>query len=64
MHALAEFDDDGSGAAERKYRSEPVPPEGAKRDGLLQVVAGSFYDALVKDNTVDTLVYTVGLCTR
>lgn len=58
MHALAEFDDDGSGAAERKYRSEPVPPTGTKRDGVLQVVAGSFYDVMVKDDAVDTLAYT------
>jgi hypothetical protein len=58
MHALAEFDDDGSGAAERKYRSEPVPSTGTKQGGLLQVVAGSFYDVMVKDDAVDTLAYT------
>ena len=58
MHALAEFDDDGSGAADRRYRSEPVPPPGTRRDGLLQVVAGAFYDAVVKDDAVDALVYT------
>ena len=59
MHALAEFDDDGSGAAERKYRSEPVPPPGTLHpDGLLHVVAGSFYDVLVKNDGVDALVYT------
>ena len=59
MHALSEFDDDGSGAAERKYRSEPVPAPGTlDADGLLKVVAGSFYDVAVKDDTVDVLVYT------
>jgi len=47
MHALHEFDDDGSGASERKYRSEPVPPEGTKVAGLYQVVAGSFFDVMV-----------------
>mmetsp|Transcript_35535 Transcript_35535/g.87394 ORF Transcript_35535/g.87394 Transcript_35535/m.87394 type:complete len:365 (-) Transcript_35535:112-1206(-) len=57
MHALEEFDDDGSGASERKYRSEPVPSVGTKRDGLYQVVAGSFFDVLVKDDAVDTLAY-------
>ena len=51
MHALSEFDDDGSGASERKYRSEPIPELGAKRDGLYHLVAGAFYDAVVKDDT-------------
>ena len=52
-------DDDGSGAAERKYRSEPVPAPGTlDADGLVKVVAGSFYDVAVKDETVDVLVYT------
>lgn len=58
MHALSEFDDDGSGASERKYRSEPIPELGAKREGLYHLVAGAFYDAVVKDDTVDVLVYT------
>ena len=59
MHALSEFDDDGSGAAERKYRSEPVPAPGTlDADGLVKVVAGSFYDVAVKDDAVDVLVYT------
>ena len=59
MHALSEFDDDGSGASERKYRSEPVPVVGTEdNDGLLKVVAGSFFDVVVKDPSVDVLVYT------
>ena len=58
MHVLSEFDDDGSGASERKYRSEPVPPAGTVNgDGLLTVVAGSFHDVCVADPSVDVLVY-------
>lgn len=57
MHALAEFDDDGSGAAERRYRSEPAPEPGETRDGLAPVTAGTFFDAVVAPDHVDVLVY-------
>ena len=57
MHDLAEFEDDGSGKAERKYRSEPIPARGKTREGIYLAVAGNFYEFFVENAEVDTLAY-------
>jgi len=54
---LSDFADDGSGASERRYRSEPQPAPGARVDGLLTLVAASFDSAVRGDGRGDLLVY-------
>lgn len=57
MHHLEEFADDGSGASERKYRSEQEPPKGHRTEGLYTVVAANFHQAMVVEDKVDSLAY-------
>jgi|Transcript_1036 hypothetical protein len=57
MHILAEFSDDGSGQAERKYRSEPNPPKNSKKHGLFNAVASNFYEVFIDDADVDAIAY-------
>ena len=46
---LSDFADDGSGAQDRTYRSEPVPAPGTRRDGILKAVAGNFHELVAGD---------------
>ena len=55
QRALSEFADDGSGAEERRLRSERPPPAGATRDGLLPLVAVNFVEGVRAEG--DVLVY-------
>ena len=54
---LSDFADDGSGAGERRYRSQPRPESGARQDGLLTVVAASLDAAVRGDGKSDLLLY-------
>ena len=49
---MSDFSDDGSGAAERRYRSEQRPALGSRRDGLLVLVAASFVELVTGDGMV------------
>jgi hypothetical protein len=57
MHDLAEFEDDGSGKLERRYRSEPIPLKGSKREGIYHAVAGNFFEIFIENAEVDSLAY-------
>lgn len=57
MHSIAEFADDGSGEAERKYRSEPVPQKNSKKYGLFHAVASNFYEVFIDNADEDSVVY-------
>ena len=55
-HDLAEFEDDGSGKAERKYRSEPIPARVRQEKGFISLSRATHMSFLLKTPRL-TLAY-------